>query len=266
MMGGWPTEADPIREGQATSGGESIDSWRQDREGHKDRNLAPVSAMHGASVSYDVEQGITDDFSNSRSRAGQSQIKPTRSQSPLRPGNAPSYPSSSSSMGDAAAAEEPDEYAWGPSHPCFPHPNPHVPLSSPLYNSTRIIRIKRDWMLEGDQAPTFSNLYPEILDPYLPEDQFRIVIQHLNTELTHAFDPRGVRNLLDAVLGLMTFWFWDDIGATAVKQRLRRVETWLEQWNHDVGDKEGVRIIPLRRTAYMTVRDYDFPISLLPAY
>lgn len=153
----------------------------------------------------------------------------------------------------AQSNNQPDEFAWGPFHPCFPHPNPHVPLSSPLFASTRIIRVKRDWMIAGDLAPTFSNLYPEILDPIFPEEQFRKVIGKLNSELIEIFNPWTARNWADIVMGALTFWLWDDLGMSGVKRRLFALESWIERWNIEVGAKEGVRIIPLRRTAFMTV-------------
>ncbi len=153
----------------------------------------------------------------------------------------------------SGGGNDPAEFAWGPFHPCFPHPNPHVPLSSPLYASTRIIRIKRDWMVAGDLAPTFSNLYPEVLDPIFPEEQFRQVISKLNRDLVDIFSPWKVRNWIDLVLGALTLWAWDDLGLSDVKRRLFALESWLDRWNVEVGAKEGVRIIPLRRTAYMTV-------------
>jgi len=177
---------------------------------------------------------------------------PTHSHPSLR-----SHPSPSPSP--SPAPDPPSDYAWGPSHPCFPHPNPHVPLSSPLYSTTRIIRIKRDWLQAGDQAPAFSNLYPEILDPVLPEGDFRALVAHVNAELLRAFDPWTWRNGVDALLGLLTGWVWEDAGWTGVKGRLRGVEKWLEEWNVRVGgasgegEGEGVRVVGLRRTGYLTV-------------
>jgi Golgin subfamily A member 7/ERF4 family len=151
--------------------------------------------------------------------------------------------------GDDAASN----LEWGPSHPCYPHLNTHVPLSSPLYNSTRIIRVPRDWLVAGDLAPTFANVYPEVLDNVVSEDEFRRVIRHINEEVIMAFNPFGWRAWLDTVFGIATFWLWDDFGFSGVKRRLRSLEQWLEGWNRDIGAKEGVQIIPLRRTAYMTV-------------
>lgn len=172
--------------------------------------------------------------------------------------------SNSSIMGEEV---DPNEEEWGPQHPCYPHLNPHVPLDSPEHVTTRIIRIQRDWMLQGDLAPTFSNLYPEILDPAgLPEPEFRRIISKVNTVLTESFNPYGFRNVLDGILGVATGWLWDDLGLTAVKSRLSSLESWIEQWNVEMEKKSaslessGIppKLISLRRTGYMTL---DIQIS-----
>ena len=150
---------------------------------------------------------------------------------------------------------------WGPQHPCYPHLNPHVPLNSMEYATTRIIRIKRDWLVAGDLAPTFSNLYPEILDPAgVSEQEFRRIIDKLNGELIPIFDPFSFRNMLDSILGLVTGWLWDDLGLTAAKSRLHSLENWVERWNQEMektmaSDAGTVppKLISLRQTAYMTV-------------
>ena len=153
-----------------------------------------------------------------------------------------------------------EEFLWGPDHPCFPHLNPHVPLSSPLHSSTRVIRVRRNWMAHGDLAPQFANLYPEILDPFMAEEQFRRVVEHVNRELAEAFSPWRSRAWVDAVLGALTGWIWDDLGMTGSKKRLESLEAWIETWNKEFGlegngDMEdgNVWIVPLRRTGYMTV-------------
>ena len=153
----------------------------------------------------------------------------------------------------------PAEIPWGPSHPCFPHLNPHVPLSSSLSTSTRIIRIRRDWMISGDLAPCFSNIYPEILEPWVSEQDFRILIRTVNEGLIEAFRPDGWRAWGDAVLGLATGWLWEDLGYAAVKGKVRGVEGFIEEWNagrvrrKDEGDEEQVKVVPLRRTGYLSV-------------
>ena len=151
-----------------------------------------------------------------------------------------------------------EELAWGPSHPCFPHLNSHVPVTSPEYESTRIIRIRRDWMVRGDLAPAYSNLYPEILDPSLPEHEFRTIIHYINKTLVDAFNPYSLRNILDGFLGLVTGWIWEDLGLTGVKGKLKRLEQWIEDWNCRNGEREGVKVIPLRRTGYMNL-DIQIP-------
>jgi hypothetical protein len=133
-----------------------------------------------------------------------------------------------------------------------------VPLGSELYETTRIVRIKRDWMVKGDLAPTFANLYPEILDPLISEDDFRDVVKKINDSLVAAFNPFTFRAWLDTVMGIATFWLWDDVGMTGVKKELKELESWIDRWNREVGQKEAVKIIPLRRTGYLTL-DIQIP-------
>jgi len=168
--------------------------------------------------------------------------------------------SNSSIMGEDVQRDAIQE--WGPQHPCYPHLNPYVPVDSPEYASTRIIRVRRDFLIAGDLAPTFSNTYPDILDPVgLSEQEFRRVIEKLNSDLVRIHNPYSFRNILDATLGLLTGWIWDDLGLAGSKSQLNRLEKWIEQWNKEMektlGTEEGLvppKIIPLRKTAYMTVR------------
>ena len=114
-------------------------------------------------------------------------------------------------------------------------------------------------MLVGDLAPTFSNTYPEILSPWVSEQDFRTLVQKLNDGLIKAVDPWSIRNWLDAFLGLATGWIWEDLGLTSARKGIRQVEQMLEDWNvqrrkaGSDGDDELVRVIGLRKTAYMTV-------------
>ncbi|MCJ1434070.1 hypothetical protein MMC27_003436 [Xylographa pallens] len=148
---------------------------------------------------------------------------------------------------------------WTDRHPCYPHPNQHVPLASPLYSATRIIRIPRDWMLVGDLAPTFSNTYPEILSPWVSEQDFRTLVEKLNDGLIKAMNPWSFHNWLDAFLGLATGWIWEDLGLTSARKGVRQVEQVLEDWNSQRrkagsnGEDELVRVVGLRKSAYMTV-------------
>lgn len=177
----------------------------------------------------------------------------------------------SSIMGDPDQQAADVGEAWGPQHPCYPHLNPHVPVDSPEYSSTRIIRIRRDWLVEGDLAPTFSNLYPEILDPAgLSEHEFRRIIEKLNGTLIPTFSPYNWRNVVDGVLGLATGWLWEDFGFTGVKWRLKHLEDWIDEWNADMAKsvREDVaippKIISLRRTGYMTVWTGIFSFLIPP--
>ena len=153
--------------------------------------------------------------------------------------------------------------AWGPAHPCFPHLNPYVPPSSALYANTRIIRIPRDWMIVGDLAPTFSATYPELLgEAGLGEAEFRRCVEAINARLIEAFNPFGVRNLVDAVMGLCTGWFWDDVGLTYTKRCLAAVEKAIEGFNRELerGSSQA-RFISLKKSAYMSVSRLHTPNS-----
>ncbi|KAL8926736.1 MAG: hypothetical protein Q9208_002810 [Pyrenodesmia sp. 3 TL-2023] len=159
---------------------------------------------------------------------------------------------------------------WGPSHPCYPHPNPHLPLSSPLLPRTRIIRIPRDWTTYGDLAPQYSNTYPEILEPWVSEQDFRLLISRINSGLAEAFGISGTEKdgggrlggwgvWKDALLGLATGWLWEDFGGAGVKGGCRRVEGLIEEWNREKGrEGEGVRCWGLRRTGYLSL-DLQIP-------
>ena len=180
--------------------------------------------------------------------------------------------SNSSIMGEEVEADAGEE--WGPMHPCYPHLNPHVNVESLEYATTRIIRIRRDWLLRGDLAPTFSNIYPEILDPAgISEQDFRRIIEKINSVVVPAFNPYAPRNMVDAVLGLVTGWLWDDFGLTSIKSQLSGLEKWMEKWNLDMErpattDAAAMtpRLISLRRTGYMTVMHfcplYTFHLTL----
>jgi hypothetical protein len=211
-----------------------------------------------AIMSTDLEQGPATE--TLYEPGGASTLPPNVSDTSLPTGIGAAISSNNTSIlgSDGPPADPAEE--WGPQHPCFPHMNPHVPLASPLYQSTRVIRIRRDWMVEGDLAPTFSNLYPEILDPAgVSEQEFRTIIEKINNELVPAFNPWSPRNLFDGIMGVLTGWIWDDLGLTGVKGRLRKVEKYLEEWNLEMErrSKEGLgsapRIVSLRRTGYMNV-------------
>ena len=156
------------------------------------------------------------------------------------------------------------ELAWNPQHPCYPHANPHVPLANPLHATTKVIRIPRDWMVVGDLAPCFSNTYPEILEPWVSEEDFRLLIKGVNERLIEAFDPLGWRAWVDAGLGLATGWLWEDFGGAGVKKGCRAAEAFMEQWNGvrkqglEKEDDDLVRAIPLRRTGYTSL-DIQIP-------
>ena len=120
-------------------------------------------------------------------------------------------------------------------------------------------------MVAGDLAPTFSNTYPEILEPWISEADFRTLVKGINERLVAGFSPYGWRAWVDVVLGLATGWIWDDLGFAGIKKKVQGVEAFIEQWNgqrrnglEKEEDTELTRAIPLRRTAYLSL-DIQIP-------
>lgn len=227
-----------------------------------EKGKAKAAMSHPGSV--DPARGFSNDLERGPVGHGRQQ---NMSNISLPRGMGSATSSNSSMVGDPDQPGLGEE--WGPQHPCFPHMNPYVPINSTEYRTTRIIRVRRDWLIAGDLAPTFSNIYPEILDPAgVSEQEFRRVIEKLNGSLIPTFNPYNWRNILDGVLGVLTGWVWEDLGLTNVKTKLKSLEAWIDQWNADmektIGSETGTivpKIISLRRTGYMTVRYLSFQIT-----
>ncbi|EME81608.1 uncharacterized protein MYCFIDRAFT_121644, partial [Pseudocercospora fijiensis CIRAD86] len=154
---------------------------------------------------------------------------------------------------------EDDDFEWGPQHPCFPHQNPHCAPSSEEFISTRIIRVKRDYLIAGDLYPQYANLYPEILHPLVTDEEFRTLIADINSILQSSFSPLTWRAWVDSILGVLTGYIYDDLGLTGAKRGERELETYIDDWNgaHEVQGRE-VKIVQLRRTGFMNL-DFVIP-------
>jgi hypothetical protein len=167
--------------------------------------------------------------------------------------------------GDEEGDEDEDDgdgesdFEWGPQHPCFPHPNPHCAPDTAEADATRVIRIKRDYLIAGDLFPQFANLYPEILDPLVTDSEFRELVVAVNAVMQHAFSPYTARAWVDAILGVVTGYAWDDLGFTGAKRGEKELESLVDWWNQG-RDKEGreVQLVQPRRTGYMSL-DFVVP-------
>ena len=51
--------------------------------------------------------------------------------------------------------------------------------------------------------------------------------------MKRAFEPRGARSWIDAILGALTGYLWDDFGAYKSKKGVRDVERFVEEWNEE---------------------------------
>lgn len=160
----------------------------------------------------------------------------------------------SAAQGSVATSGSTDDFEWGSNHPCFPHPNPHCLPDSDEYKTTRVIRVKRDWLVAGDLYPQYANLYPEILDPLVTDEDFRFLVSNLNARLKAAFSPFTTRAWVDSLAGVVTGYLWDDFGLTGAKWAEKGIERFIEHWNQEK-EKEGkgVKVVQLRRTGFMTL-------------
>lgn len=203
-------------------------------------------------------------------RASHKSIRSSRNDQPLHgDADAPPVPSvpqtngaGGSLQGSAASGseeEEDDEYAWGPAHPCFPHPNPHCAPDSEEARNTRVIRVRRDWLAAGDLYPQYANLYPEILDFHVSDEDFRFLISNINARVKDAFDPSSTRAWIDSAMGLVTGYIWDDLGLTGAKRGVKALEAFVESWNAEKRAKrKEVVLIQPRKTGFMTL-DFVVP-------
>ncbi|EME43611.1 hypothetical protein DOTSEDRAFT_72846 [Dothistroma septosporum NZE10] len=167
---------------------------------------------------------------------------------------------SNNAEGDDVAADDlSEEFQWGPSHPCFPHPNPHCAPDSDERATTRVIRVRRDWLAAGDLFPQYANLYPEILDPLITDAEFRALVTSVNGMLESTLSPYTTRAWVDSILGVITGYFWEDLGWTGAKQGEKALEAFLDGWNQDrANEGRDVRVVQLRRTGFMSM-DFVIP-------
>ena len=122
-----------------------------------------------------------------------------------------------------------------------------------------MIRVRRDWLQAGDLYPQYANLYPEILDPLVSEQDFRFLVSNINARLKETFDPYSTRAAVDAVLGAVTGYMWETLGLTGAKKGMRSLEGFVEKWNAERRRQErDVRLVQLRRTGFMSL-DFVIP-------
>ncbi|KAI4178584.1 MAG: hypothetical protein L6R41_008322 [Letrouitia leprolyta] len=104
-------------------------------------------------------------------------------------------------------------------------------------------------MIAGDLAPQYSNTYPEILEPWVSEQDFRQLLARVNEGLLEAFRVEGWRAWADTIAGVATGWLWEDFGGEnlRVTKGVRGVERWIEEWNRGGERKgEGVRCLDIQ--------------------
>jgi hypothetical protein len=114
-------------------------------------------------------------------------------------------------------------------------------------------------MVAGDLYPAFSNVYPEILAPWIREVDFRRLVESLNAQLARTFNPSGARVWVDGIMGLLTGWLWEDLGFAKAKSGMREIEKIVDKWNSErnndstIDDSNLVHCIQPRRTGFLSL-------------
>ncbi|KAF2721325.1 hypothetical protein K431DRAFT_284937 [Polychaeton citri CBS 116435] len=158
-----------------------------------------------------------------------------------------------------SGGESDDDFEWGPDHPCFPHPNSHVAPDSKAAKTTRVVRVRRDYMAAGDRYPQFANLYPEILDPLVSDSDFRLLITGINALCRESFDAFTWRAWVDGFLGAFTGWLWEDTGLTGAKRGGKKIERFVDNWNSGKRNEgKDVTLVQLRDVAFISL-DFIIP-------
>lgn len=94
----------------------------------------------------------------------------------------------------------------------------------------------------------------------------------VNEALRHAYEPGTAKSILDGILGILSGWVLEDIGVVGPKRRAKEIEGIVDRWNEGrlnltneerwsgdgKIDDDLVELIPLRRTAYMSL-DIQIP-------
>ncbi|KAF1822928.1 uncharacterized protein K489DRAFT_380321 [Dissoconium aciculare CBS 342.82] len=215
--------------------------------------VSPLTSGFADDKDYALQQGRTSSGTISTVRPGDDLVL-DRANTNARHNNA--------TLGPPDAGEETDgefQFEWGPTHPCFPHPNPHCAPASAEAITTRVIRVRRDWLAHGDLYPVYANLYPEILDPLVSDAEFRQVIATINDLSKRIFEPATSAVWADALLGLVTGYLWDDLGFTEARRAEKKLEQFVQRWNSERA-REGkeVRVVQPRRTGFMNL-DFVIP-------
>ncbi|KAK7204362.1 Golgin subfamily A member 7/ERF4, partial [Myxozyma melibiosi] len=118
-----------------------------------------------------------------------------------------------------------------------------------------IVRIHRDYATPRERdTPTFVDAYPGFpLSLYMREGEFADLIAEVNYMLDLAFSPRAWGNVVDAVLGVASCWLSEVFYKSYHKRKILELEGFLEELNAEVYAPRGIRVISLRRSAFMSL-------------
>lgn len=168
---------------------------------------------------------------------------------------------------------------------CITHfPNVYVPMESPEFDSTRVVRIARRF--EGSlDYPCFSTEMPgfepaALTDPsentftprgiyhsqlfgytsisplsnYIPPERFQEIVCEVNRYLQEAYTYSSWTNVINRALDMVTLTMWSTLVRKLFRNPLLELEDYISDINStEAFEKQSIKLISPRRSGYLSV-------------
>ncbi|KAJ8103849.1 Golgin subfamily A member 7/ERF4 family-domain-containing protein [Lipomyces tetrasporus] len=133
--------------------------------------------------------------------------------------------------------------------------NSHVPPGSPDAESTRIVRIHRDYVCARESnTPAFTPQFPGYpLSVFMTEIEFLDLIHEVNDQLDQAFYPLSPGNVIDGCIGVLTCSLCEFMYTSHHKRKVSELESFVERLNKEVYKVRGIKVISPMQTAYLSL-------------
>lgn len=164
------------------------------------------------------------------------------------------------------------------------YPNIYVPPQSIEYETTRIVRIPRCFD-KSLQYPQFSEKLPGFeegavkdsdnlnkfqiegcldgqyfgtnshspLSQYFTLEEFETLVNDINRFLQEMYEPSSFINIINIVMGWITFGLWTIIFETSFNRR-HELSVYIENFNNDVQNKQRqLSIVPFEKNGFLSL-------------
>ncbi len=172
--------------------------------------------------------------------------------------------------------------------------NCYVIKDSIEYNTTRIVRVPRDYSSKGDLCPIFSTYLPGTepgaineyygdllvdefiprgvnhlknkfgyssispLNLYLSKDEFQEIIFQINNYCNLIFNPFQFKNLLFNSIAFLTLWIGENLFTDPSKKALKDLDLFIDKINEEKLKLKQIKLISPRRSGFLSL-DFQIP-------